>query len=297
MELKIYNPLDGGFLQKIEWNYEELREELTAVGQEYAESIYTDDMIRSAKADRAKLNKLKDALTGKRTEIRKQLLKPDEQFGSELKELTNIVQKAIENIDGQVKEYERRQGEEKTAKIREFYDEHIHDIGGYLPFERVMRPEYTNVSKTMKSIKEEILELIQRVDEGLAILNGVESRYAGDMKEVFLQTYDLGQAMAERNRLEATEEKRRLYEEEQNRMRAEREAKAREEAERVMAAGREKKQPDIPASLPESAEPAGKKEEPVGVLDFRVYVTRSQMEQLRAFLIQSGIRFEAVSKQ
>ena len=138
MELKIYSPQDEGFLQEIKWNFEELKAEISAVAQDYAASVYTDDTIKNARADRAKLNKFVDALNAKRTEIRKQLLKPDEQFGREVKELTGIVQEAIESIDGQIKDYERRQREEKTAKIREFYEAHIHDIGEYLPFERVM---------------------------------------------------------------------------------------------------------------------------------------------------------------
>ena len=30
MELKIYNPQDNGFLQKIEWNFEELKAQITS---------------------------------------------------------------------------------------------------------------------------------------------------------------------------------------------------------------------------------------------------------------------------
>ena len=78
MELKIYNPQDDGFVQKIDWNFEELKAEITSAAQEYETSVYTDETIKSAKADRAKLNKFVDALNAKRTEIRKQLLKPDE---------------------------------------------------------------------------------------------------------------------------------------------------------------------------------------------------------------------------
>ena len=312
MELKIYNPQDG-FLQKIEWNFEELKAEITSAAQEYETSVYTDDTIKSAKADRARLNKFVDALNAKRTEIRKQLLKPDEQFGQEIKELTGIVQKAIDNIDSQVKDYERRQRQEKTEKIRDFYEANIHDIGKYLPFERVMKPEYALSSTTMKSIKQEILDLIQKVDEGLAILNEVDSPYAGDMKEVFLRDYDIGAALAERNRLEAAEQKRKLYAEEQARKKAEREAKLKAEAERVIAAG------NAPAQKQKAAEPQSSQktspqesspkepslvagqvetvEEPVHVLDFRVYATVAQLAGLKNYLKNNGIRFEPVPKR
>ena len=290
MELKIYNPQDDGFLQKIEWNFDELKAEITAAAQDYEVSVYTDDTIKQAKTDRAKLNKFVDALNAKRTEIRKQLLKPDEQFGQEIKELTGIVQKAIDNIDSQVKDYERRQREEKTAKVRDFYDANIHDIGEYLPFEQVMKPEYANASKSMKSIKEEILELIQKVDEGLAILSEVDSPYAGDMKEVFLKTYDIGAAMAERNRLETQEQKQKLYAEEQARKKAEREAKLKAEAERVMAAGARTAAPagEDPHPDPEQ------QEEPVYEMCFRVYGSKPQILSLRDFMKAQGIRFEKI---
>lgn len=290
MELKIYNPQDDGFLQKIEWNFDELKAEITAAAQDYEVSVYTDDTIKQAKTDRAKLNKFVDALNAKRTEVRKQLLKPDEQFGREIKELAGIVQKAIDNIDSQVKDYERRQREEKTAKVRDFYDANIHDIGEYLPFEQVMKPEYANASKSMKSIKEEILELIQKVDEGLAILSEVDSPYAGDMKEVFLKTYDIGAAMAERNRLETQEQKQKLYAEEQARKKAERESKLKAEAERVMAAGARTAAPagEDPHPDPEQ------QEEPVYEMCFRVYASKPQILSLRDFMKAQGIRFEKI---
>ena len=159
MELKIYSPQDTGFIQKIDWNYDELKKEIAAAIESYANSVYTDDMIKKAKEDRAKLNKVSDALKKERTRIRKKLLEPDEQFGKEVQELTGMIQKAAANIDGQIKGYEERLREEKTAKVREFYEDNIHDIGKYLPFERVMQPRYALASTTMKSIKEEILAL------------------------------------------------------------------------------------------------------------------------------------------
>lgn len=299
MELKIYNPQDNGFLQKIDWNFEDLKTEITASALEYETSVYTDDTIKAAKADRAKLNKFIDALTGKRTEIRKALLKPDEQFGQEIKELTGIVQKAIDNIDAQVKGYEERQREEKTAKVREFYEENIHDLSSILPFERVFKSEYANASTTMKSIKEDILALIQKVDEGLAIINEVDSKFAGDMKEVFLRTYDIGAAMVERNRLEAAEEKRKAYEEEQARKKAEREAAIQAQTSRVINAGRAPvsySSPVKPQPVVQSEPVVETVEDPVHVLDFRVHATKTQLDKLKDFLKANNIRFEPVPK-
>lgn len=295
MELKIYNPQDGGFLQKIDWNFEELKQEIAAASQEYETSVYTDDAIKVAKADRAKLNKFVDALNSKRTEIRRQLLKPDEQFGREVKELTGIVQRAIDNIDSQIKGYEKRQRDEKTAKIREFYDDNIGDLEAYLPFEKVMRPEYANASTTMKSVQGNITAMIQKVAEGLAILNEVESKFAGDMKAVFLRTYDIGAAMAERNRLEEEERRREVYEAERARKKAEQEAARKAETERVMQAGQKSQTvAPVPAETPA---PEEQPQEPEYVLDFRVHATAAQLAALKTFLKENGIRYEPVPKQ
>lgn len=291
MELKIYSPQDAGFVQKIDWNFEELKSEIIAVSQEYETSVYTDETMKNAKSDRAKLKKFVDAMKSERTLIRKKLLEPDILFGEQIAELTGIVERAIDNIDTQVKDYEQRQRDAKTAKIREFYEENIYDLAEYLPFERLFRSEWANASTTMKSVKESMLDTIQKVAEGLAILNEAESPYAGDMKKVFLRTYDIGAAMAERNRLEAEAENRRLYMEEQERRKAECEAARKAEAERVMAAGRNQpKEPECVIPVEDVVE------EPVHILDFRVHATMKQLEQLKNFLKVAGIRFEPVPK-
>lgn len=307
MELKIYNPQDSGFLTTIEWNFEELKAEITAASQEYAASVYTDENIRGAKADRAKLNKFVDALNGKRTEIRKKLLAPDEQFGREVKELTGIIQGAIENIDAQIKDYERRQREEKTKKVREIYEDNIQDLEKYLPFERVFRPEFANAGTTLKSIREEITGKIQQVAEGLAVLNEIDSPYAEEMKESFLKSYDLNTALAEGNRLAAAEQKRKEYAAAQEKERAEREARRKEEASRVIAAGREEKPREqngnLAAGVREETCAAEQKteeevvEKPVHILDFRVHATAEQLTGLRRYLKENGIRFERVPEK
>lgn len=69
MELKIYSPQDTGFIQKIDWNYDELKKEIAAAIESYVNSVYTDDMIKKAKEDRAKLNKVSDALKKERTRM------------------------------------------------------------------------------------------------------------------------------------------------------------------------------------------------------------------------------------
>lgn len=59
MELKIYNPVEDGFIKKIDWNYEDLKAEIETRTAEYAASVYNDDSIKNAKDDRQSLISLR----------------------------------------------------------------------------------------------------------------------------------------------------------------------------------------------------------------------------------------------
>lgn len=52
--------------EKISFNYEELKAELTEKVAFYETLVYTDDQVKEAKADRATLNKLKKTLNDER---------------------------------------------------------------------------------------------------------------------------------------------------------------------------------------------------------------------------------------
>ena len=63
MELKIN---EIAIPDQIVWNFDELKTELAEKVREYEITIYSEDQIKEAKADRAALNKLKKALNDER---------------------------------------------------------------------------------------------------------------------------------------------------------------------------------------------------------------------------------------
>ena len=54
----------------IDFNFEELKEEITTKSALYKNMVYTDETIKDAKSDRALLNKFKTALEDKRKEVK-----------------------------------------------------------------------------------------------------------------------------------------------------------------------------------------------------------------------------------
>lgn len=210
MELKIYNPQADGFLKAIDWNFEELKEEITKKSSDYLNLVYSDDQIKDAKQDRANLRKLVTALEDKRKEIKKEVMLPYEDFAVKEKELVEIINGAIENIDTQVKGYEEGLRQEKLAKVKEIYKECIGDLDRTIPFDKIFKESWLNVSTTLKSIKEEIITIREKIDGDLKIINAENSPYIYEMKEEYLKDFDLMAAMA-KNSSSKIQQRRKLF--------------------------------------------------------------------------------------
>lgn len=301
MELKILNPQEGGFLKEIQWNNEELKAEIAEKMQEYTSLAFTEDTIKEAKADRAKLNKLRTAFEDERKRIKKLCMAPYDAFEKQVKELIALIDEPIRLIDGQIKEVEERRKVEKKGEILEFYESVIGSLKGILPFDRVFHQEYLNVSKSMKSIKEEIQALIDRVNSDLDTIEGFGSKHELQIKDVYLKTLNLSVAMQEKARLEEVE--RQLAERKQREEQQAAERAAAEAAAMRSAAGREQAVEDTAAQAEQenTAEKSAdavqqeKKQDPeLFQMDFRVWGTKDQLMGLRQYLLENKIKFGKV---
>lgn len=238
MELRIYSPQEDGFLQSIEWNFDELKQEVTKKAGDYMNLVYNDDQIKEAKKDRASLRKFNAVLDDKRKEIKKQIMAPYTAFDTQIKELTGIVDQAIENIDTQIKGYEEAKRNEKLEKVKEVYKEAIGDLDRTVPFEKIFQERWLNVSTTLKSIKDEISGIYQKVDADLKLINNDGSLFVFEMKEEYLKNFDLQAAMALKQRLEENEKKKAAFEAQRKREEEERQKRLQAEAERIASAGK-----------------------------------------------------------
>lgn len=236
MEIRLVNPTEDGFLQKIDWNKAELEANVRSIVEAYQGLVYTEDTVSDAKNDRAALRKLLNEIEDRRKLVKKKCMEPYEVFENDLKDVTVLIKEQISIIDGQVKEYENGVKEEKKARLQEVYAETIGELAEVLPFERVFETQYLNVSFKESKTATEIQEKIQRVKSDLAAIDALDSKYKLNAKDVYVRTLDMSQAMAENARLikfeEQMEADRKRKAEEEERRRAEAEARAKEAEER-----------------------------------------------------------------
>lgn len=281
MELKIFNPAEDGFLKSIDWNFDELKQEIVKKSDDYMNLVYSNDQIKEAKKDRANLRKFIAALEDKRKEIKKQVMIPYTDFEAKEKELVAIVDQAVANIDTQIKGYEEATRQEKLAKVKEIYTECIGDLDRTVPFEKIFKESWLNTTTTLKSIREEISSLYKKIDQELKIINADTSSYVYEMKEEYLKNFDLSEAMAKKQQLEETAQKKAMFEEQKKKEEEEKNRRLAEEAAKVENAGKVEKAADPePRSLPQD------KKEKVLAITFKVIAKESNFNQVNALLSQ-----------
>lgn len=300
MELKILNPQEGGFLKEIQWNNEELKEEIAEKMQEYTSLVFTEDTIKEAKADRAKLNKLRTAFEDERKHIKKLCMAPYDAFEKQVKELIALIDEPIRLIDGQIKEVEEQRKVEKKGEILEFYESVIGSLKGILPFDRVFRQEYLNVSKSMKSIKDEIQALIDRVNSDLDTIEGFGSKHELQIKDVYLKTLNLSVAMQEKARLEEVERQLAERKQREEQQAAERAAaaiatqNAGEQEQAVEDTAAQAEQENTAEKSADAVQQEKKQDPELFQMDFRVWGTKDQLMGLRQYLLENKIKFGKV---
>ena len=202
MELQIYSPSEDGFIKEISWNHEEIKKELAERVKFYTGMVYTEDQIKNAKADRAKLRKFVDVLEIKRKEIKKQCLAPYETFEKQMKELVSIVNEPIMMIDSQVKDYEEGKKAEKMKAIEAHWQSLLADnrIPSGITFNQLFDEKWLNLSVNLNAVIKEIDEKLEQIEKDLATLKNLPE-FAFEAIEAYKDTLDINQAIEQGKRL------------------------------------------------------------------------------------------------
>ena len=206
------------FPEVIDFNFEELKQEITNRVAMYANMVYTEDQVKQAKADRANLNKFVKALSDERIKVKKQCLKPYEEFEAKVSELSKIVQEPIKMIDKQVKEYEEQKKQEKLDIITNFFNSTDHPE--WLHISQIMNEKWLNSSFSIKQVQSCIDAALEEVKESLETLSNLPE-FGFEATEVYKTTLDINRALNEGHRLSEIQKRKAEHEAEQARLKAE----------------------------------------------------------------------------
>ena len=205
MEFKLINPQsENGFIQAIEFNFDELKTELKERLEKYQNLTFTEETVKEAKDTRAGLNKFKEAIETRRKEIKNLCMKPYNDFEVRIKELTGLIDQPIKAIDTQLQTFEDNRMTAKRVDIEDFYNSAIGNLKEILPLEKIFNQKWLNSTYKMTNITKEITETIGKVNGDLNVITDLklDPDMELQVKDKYLQTLDFSLAMAEKTRLE-----------------------------------------------------------------------------------------------
>lgn len=195
MELKIK---EITFPEVISFNFEELKTEITKKAELYKNMVYTDETVKEAKADKAKLNKFINALEEKRKEVKRQCLQPYEVFERQIKELVAIVDEPVRLIDSHIKDFEDRKKAEKLETIKEYWDNV--ERPEWLTCNQIFDKRWLNATVSLNKVYEAIQERLTKIKIDIETIDKLPE-FSFEALEVYKQTLDLSQAISEGQRL------------------------------------------------------------------------------------------------
>lgn len=291
MEVRLTPAIDQVIPPQISFNFEEIREELAQKLQVYQNMVVTEDGVKEAKADRARLNKFKAALSDSRKSVKSQWNQPLSDFEDKMKELEQMVDVPIGAIDRQVKSFEELKKQDKRQAIEQFFAESVGDLEEILPLQKIWNDRWLNATYPMKDIEKELLERIRKTHSDLQIIVAMRLPCTEQMLSTYLDTLDMSKAMEEKHRYEqAQKAKEQIVKPNQE--------ETVPQSKPVVVEKKEQSSDSIvmQQAMPENERTKQQAEETekVKVLDFRVWVTPEQMQALKTFLLQNHIRYGRV---
>lgn len=309
-EIRMITDLDKAIPQSLEFNFEEVKAWLAENLAAYKSMVVTEDAIGASKADKAKIAKISKAISEQRIAIKKRYLEPYNDFEAKMKELSGMCDEAAKNIDVQVKAFEEKRKAEKREELKAYFNSiNTHP---WLAFERIENPRWMNVTYAAETAKMDIQAAVSNITDNVTTITDAGGDFESEVLLEYQKTLDLGTALRRGNELSRIKKEREAQKAaEEASERARREAIAAHEAAEAKAK-QEQAERDAQRKMDEFVarraeellnavnSPFGAHEEEpaeaVSALDFRCYVTRTQMIALRDWLNANGIRFCRVPK-
>lgn len=279
MELKIeqYTPATA-----IQFNYDELKQELQEKADMYASIVYTAETVKDAKADRAKLKALQKTLNDERIRREREFMEPFNEFKAQINEIIRIIDTPVMTIDTQVKAFEDAEKEQKRADVIALWDSL--DKPDFLTIDNVWSDRFLNKTATMSGIQNDMETFVNRVKMDLATLASVS---ADDVAiDTYKRTLNVASALEESNRI------RKIQEAAEARKRAEAERAAEEAARNAAETAQKAAEAQEQTAVEETVTEAPQNDSaPISAkwMKFEAYMTIEQAIVLRDFCKANGI--------
>lgn len=265
---------------EIESNMKEVKGYVEELNNYYKNINFTEETMKEAKDEKAKVNKFKTQVADYRKNIVAEYNKPIKTFEETARETEKLLTETYNTINKQVSSYEDEQKRKKEQQIKDYFEEYktANDID-FVTYEQAKINVTLTASK--KSLKEQAKSFIDKIKDDLKLIETQECKE--EILVEYKQNLNVSRAIQEvANRHKLLEEEKRKQEEKvvtivsnENHEIAK---ESYEQLEEVF---------NKPLEQPEEV-----KQEEILTLKFTVRGSREKLKELKNFLIQGGYDYE-----
>lgn len=270
-------------LPVIEEQLRSMKEQVEARTAEAMSLVCTEETVTAVKKARAELNNQFAELEEQRKAVKKAVMDPWEKFEAVYKECVSLPFKAADaDLKNKIGSVESELKQRCEDGLREYFAalaaaEHVE----WLEYERagIVVDMASAKAKTPKKLREQIAAFVTGVARGVEVISSMED--AEEIMVEFRRCLDAAQAIGiVQDRHQRVEAERKAAEERKAALEAQRQAVQRVEAVAP------------PTVLQPPVQRMEKPEEKVYRCPFTVIATKPQLQKLKAFLVQEGIKYE-----
>lgn len=265
--------------EKILFNFEELKKEITAKTAHFETLVYTEEQIQDAKKDKAALNKLKKALNDERIKREREYMQSFNEFKGQINEIIGIIDRSVIAVDKQVKAYEEHTKQLKKEAIIGIYEGF--GFPEWVDFYKIFDEKWLNATVKEKAIEEALRSKFEQIAADLATLASLPE-FGFEASEEYKRTLDINRAIAEGRRL-AEIQKRKAEQEAARKAAEEAEAKAND-----IGIATFENAPDIRSQIPTPDKQW---------LAFRALLSVEDAQALKELFLTRNIKFEAIKDE
>lgn len=287
-KLELVKPEFNGEIQakiksvgEIESNMKEVKGYVEELNNYYKNINFTEETMKDAKNEKAKVNKFKLQVADYRKNIVAEYNKPIKAFEDTAKETEKLLTDTYNTINQQVAIHEDKIKKAKEQKIKDYFEEYKASLNiDFISFEDTKIK--VNLSDSETSLKKQAKDFVDRINIDLATI--ALQRYRDEILVEYKQNgFILNNAITTvLNRQKAIEEARKKEEEKKifivSNENHEITKESNEQLEQIFNKPLEK--------------PTEEKKEEILTLKFTVRGTREKLKELKKFLIQGGYDYE-----
>lgn len=233
--------------------------------------LVTDEDFANAKKRCAELNKIVSSIEEERKRIKKEYLKPLEQFENKVKRVTGIITEAKDNQWNQVKAAEKAVEDRKEEEYKAYYAEKGAFVSEYRTWEQIFNKSWLNKSYTAEKVCKEIDEIISETTSDIDTIDNLSSEFAPALYEKYKSGATLKDVVAYNVALNAS---------------------------KITVEQRKASTPTTTSQTEENAtDESVEGNTAMLTIDFRVVCTKKQLDGLKNYLILNKIKYGRVPKE